>query len=320
MSNLLDPAILFFFFGVLAALLKSNLEIPGSVAKFLSLYLLLAIGFKGGVAFAATGLTLPALLAIGLAVFLAVVIPSYSYPILRQKIGQFDAAAIAATYGSVSAVTFIVGSVHANRMGIDFGGYLAVALVLMETPAVFMAIVLAQRARRGPARDAKDSHLMSAVLREAFIDGAHLMLIGSLVVGALTGYSGMRVLEPAIGPLFKGVLLFFMLDMGLTVGKRLRDIQGVGLFLISFALFAPMVNAALALSLARLLNLPMGDAFMLAVLAASASYIVVPAVVRHAIPEANPSYYFSMALAVTFPFNIGMGIPLYFTIAQLWWK
>jgi len=328
MASLLDPAILFFFFGVAAALVRSNLEIPGALAKFFSLYLLLAIGFKGGVALSETGFTREAATAVALGIAFAFAVPVWSYAILKRRLAAFDAAAVAAAYGSVSAVTFITAGAFAARQGVNGGGHMALALALMETPAILMAIALASHARRaaapaavatGAAPDGRAAAGISAVLVEAFTDGAHLMLLGSIAIGALTGTAGMAAIDPLITGLFKGILLFFLLDMGLVVGRRLREARSLPPFLIGFALAMPVLHAALALLAARLLGVAPGDAFLLAVLVASASYIVVPAVVRHAIPEANPAYYFGMALAVTFPFNIAIGLPLYFGAMNWLW-
>ena len=321
MGSLVDPAILFFFFGVVAALLRSNLEIPAPVAKFLSLYLLLAIGFKGGATLAESGFTRQAGIAIALGVAFAALVPAWSYAILRRRVGRFDASAIAAAYGSVSAVTFIAAVAFAERQGVQAGGHMALVLALMETPAVLMAIVLANRARAlaGTTASARPAASLRHVLGEAFTDGAHLMLLGSIVIGLATGAAGRASLEPLIGSLFKGLLLFFLLDMGLVVGRRLREARALPPFLIAFALAAPPVHAGLAVGAAWLVGLPPGDAFLLAVLVASASYIVVPAVVRYAIPEANPAYYFGMALAITFPLNIAAGLPLYFGWVRALW-
>jgi hypothetical protein len=313
MASLLDPAILFFFFGVLAALVRSNLEVPGPIAKFLSLYLLLAIGFKGGVTLAETGFTRAAAASIALGLAFAAAVPAWSYAILVRRVGRFDAAAIAAAYGSVSAVTYITAVAFANRQGLEPGGHMAIVLALMETPAVVMAIVLANRARavEPTASGAGGGASLGHVLGEAFTDGAHMMLLASIAIGAATGAAGRAALEPLIGGLFKGILLFFLLDMGLVVGRRLREARALPPFLIGFALAMPPIHAALALGAGWAAGLPAGDAYLLAVLVASASYIVVPAVVRYAIPEANPAYYFGMALAITFPLNIAAGLPLY---------
>jgi hypothetical protein len=313
MASLLDPAILFFFFGVLAALVRSNLEVPGPIAKFLSLYLLLVIGFKGGVTLAETGFTRAAAASIALGLAFAAAVPAWSYAILARRVGRFDAAAIAAAYGSVSAVTYITAVAFANRQGLEPGGHMTIVLALMETPAVVMAIVLANRARalEPAAGGGRGGASLGHVLGEAFTDGAHLMLLASIVIGAATGAAGRAPLEPLIGGLFKGILLFFLLDMGLVVGRRLREARALPPFPIGFALAMPPIHAALALGAGWVAGLAAGDAYLLAVLVASASYIVVPAVVRYAIPEANPAYYFGMALAITFPLNVAAGLPLY---------
>jgi uncharacterized protein len=331
--NLIDPAILFFFFGLFAAAVRSNLDIPAPIAKFFSLYLLVAIGFKGGVALATTGLTFTAVAAIGVALLMAVLVPAYSFMILRNRINPFDAAATAATYGSISAVTFITAQQFLTRNGVDFGGHMTVAMVLMESPAIIMAVLLASLVRKrqelgisqsvGAAVVANKGLAqpvsLKAVLHEAFTDGAHLLLIGSLVIGYVTGTAGKEVMAPFIGDIFKGILAFFLMEMGLLVARQLRESRDLGPFLMGFALVMPMVNAAVAITLAWLLNLPVGDTLLLACLAASGSYIVVPAICRYAIPEAKPGVYFSMSLAFTFPFNIVIGIPLYYSIINTLW-
>ncbi len=325
---LVDPAILFFFFGLFAGLVRSNLAIPEPIARFLSLYLLVAVGYKGGVGMATAGFSAEMALALAAAMILAFVIPAYAFLILRRRLGSFDAAAVAATYGSVSAVTFITAVAFVERQGVPFGGYMAVALVLMESPAIIMAVLLANivRARAAAtavagAGDAPAPAALSLrqVLHEAFTDGAHLLLLGALAIGYATGAPGKAALDPFLTSIQKGMLLFFLLEMGLQVARRARDLRLEGPFLLVFAVGLPLVNAAFATVLAMLFGLGLGDAFLLAVLAASASYIVVPAVIRYAIPEANVSLYFGMSLAMTFPFNILIGIPLYFLVLKLLW-
>jgi hypothetical protein len=327
-QNLLDPAILFFVLGVAVASVRSNLEVPPAIAKFLSLYLLVAIGLKGGSQLAKGGLPMEGVLALIAAVSLAALVPAYSYLVLRRRVDPFDAAAIAATYGSVSAVTFIAAQQFLRNNGVEFGGYMTVAMVLMESPAVVMAVLLATYTRaRATARtgDSGGGALpplsIKNVLHEAFTDGAHLLLIGSLIVGFVSGERGSAIMQPFTADIFKGFLAFFLLEMGLLVGRQLVDSQAkLDRFLLGFALTAPALNAAIALAAAALLGLQRGDAVLLAVLAASASYIVVPAIVRYAIPEARPGVYFSMALGITFPFNILLGIPLYHAVSGLWWN
>lgn len=330
LANFIDPAILFFFFGVFAAGIRSNLEIPGSIAKFFSLYLLVAIGFKGGVALAGSGLDAAALAGIGAAMFMALLVPAYSFLILRRRAEPFDAAAIAATYGSISAVTFIAAQQFLTRNDVDFGGHMTVAMVLMESPAIIMAVLLASYVRSSTALKLSPSVgaaavtprpvSLKAVLHEAFTDGAHLLLIGSLLIGYLTGEAGKEMMAPFTADIFKGILAFFLLEMGLLVARQLREARGMPPFLIGFALVMPSVNAVIAIILASLLGMGAGDALLLAVLSASGSYIVVPAICRYAIPEASPGRYFTMSLGFTFPFNIIVGIPLYYFVIQALWS
>ncbi len=330
LANFIDPAILFFFFGVFAAAIRSNLEIPGSIAKFFSLYLLVAIGFKGGVALAGSGLDATALAGIGAAMFMALLVPAYSFLILRGRAQPFDAAAIAATYGSISAVTFIAAQQFLTRNDVDFGGHMTVAMVLMESPAIIMAVLLASYVRSSTALQLSPSVgaaavtprpvSLKAVLHEAFTDGAHLLLIGSLLIGYLTGEAGKEMMAPFTADIFKGILAFFLLEMGLLVARQLREARGMPPFLIGFALVMPSVNALIAIILASLLGMGAGDALLLAVLSASGSYIVVPAICRYAIPEASPGRYFTMSLGFTFPFNIIVGIPLYYFVIQALWS
>jgi len=272
--------------------------------------------------------------------------------VLRRRVNQFDAAAIAATYGSVSAVTFITASQFLVARGDEAGGYLTVALVVMESPAIIMAVLLATWARSQQAQQAPDTTSIATavaagpvmapaggpaghdgdegdqghgntkalsvkeVLHEAFTDGAHLLLIGSMVVGAISGTKGGEAMAPFVTDMFKGFLAFFLLEMGLLVARQLREVRDVGPFLVGFAIVTPLVGATLAMGLSVLFGISPADGMLLATLAASGSYIVVPAVVRYAIPEARPSRYFTMALAVTFPFNIIFGIPLYYEVAN----
>lgn len=359
LKNLTDPAILFFFLGVSIGLIRSNLEIPAPIAKFLSLYLLMALGFKGGQALADAGLSGDGAKVIGAAIVLALVIPVIWFLVLRKRIDAFDAAAIAATYGSVSAVTFVTASQFLVSRGDEAGGHMTVAMVLMESPAIIMAVLLATwvRARlktsntplaspvgvlTGDSLAATDSRTLvpeaphpagergpeegvntteppisiKEVFREAFTDGVNLLLIGSMVVGFISGPAGGEAMAPFINGLFKGLLSFFLLEMGLLVARRLREVRDVGPFLIAFGVIVPFVNATFAFAIGWALRLPVGDLTLLAVLAASGSYIVVPAVVRYAIPEAAPSRYLTLALGITFPINITIGIPLYYAVAS----
>jgi hypothetical protein len=310
MNILLDPAILFFVFGMLAGLVKSNLSIPEQISKFLSLYLLMALGIKGGVALSKSGFTPEILIVIGVGLFLALIIPAVSYLILRRFLNGYDSAAVAATYGSVSAVTFVTATQFLESSGIAFSGVMAAVMALMESPAIIMAVALAAWYR------ATSTLSVRAVLHESFTDGAHLLLLAALAIGFITGDAGMAVMKPFTGDLFKGMLAFFLLDMGLKVAERVPDLKDKSPALLGYAVAFPLLHSFLALGLCMLFGVTLGNTILLMTLAASASYIAVPAVVRHAIPEANPSIYFGLSLAITFPFNILVGIPLYTALAQ----
>lgn len=316
MTNFLDPAILFFIFGVFAGLVKSNLEIPQPIARFLSLYLLMALGLKGGFALQKSGFTSEIGLALGLAVFLAILVPVVGYAVLRSRLNSFDAAAIAATYGSVSAVTFITATQVLGQYGIEYGGHMAAAMALMESPAIILAILLANKARVASSQN-QHSTGIAKILHESFTDGAQLLLLGSMVVGLVSGDAGQKLMAPFSIDLFKGMLAFFLLDMGLMAAKNFAGLKGKPPITLFYAILAPLCHASIALTLCKLLALPLGDTVLLMVLAASASYIAVPAVLRHALPEVNPALYMGMSLGITFPFNIILGIPLYIYIAKL---
>jgi hypothetical protein len=320
MANFLDPAILFFLFGAFAGAVKSNLEIPQQISRFLSLYLLMALGLKGGFALHKSGFTTEIAFSLGLAIFLATIIPWIGYWILRRKLNTFDAAAIAATYGSVSAVTFITATQYLDQFDIVYGGHMAAAMALMESPAIILAIVLANKARTAHAAQNKSSHEptgLSKILHESFTDGAQLLLLGSMMVGLMSGDAGQKLMAPFSIDLFKGMLAFFLLDMGLMAARNISGIRGKPPITLLYAIAAPLSHALLALALCKLIGLPLGNTILLMVLASSASYIAVPAVLRHALPEVNPALYMGMSLGITFPFNIILGIPLYAMIAKI---
>lgn len=317
MHGLLDPTILFFIFGLIAGLSKSNLEIPPAISKFLSLYLLMALGLKGGFALAKSGMNESILISLACAVGLAVVIPLLSFWLLRRIVSAFDAAAVAATYGSVSAVTFITATQILEATQIGFGGHMAAAMALMESPAIILAVLFANKVRQEQKTRTQTNNVkLSSLLHESLTDGAQLLLLGSLLIGILSGEHGQAMMKPFSVDLFKGLLAFFLLDMGLTAARNLPGLKGQSVLVFVYALLAPMVHASLAFILAKFFGLALGDTVLLMVLAASASYIAVPAVVRYAIPEANPSLYIGMSLGITFPFNIVIGIPSYLKIAQ----
>lgn len=315
-SNILSPPVLFFFLGMLAVFLKSDLEIPQPLPKLFSLYLLLAIGFKGGNELAKSGVSQEVVLTLLAAIMMACIVPIYTFFILKIKLDLYNAAAIAATYGSISAVTFITAGSFLNELGIDFSGYMVAALALMESPAIIVGLLLVKLF----AIDKQDGDFSwSEVLREACLNSSVFLLVGSLIIGALTGEKGWKVEEPFTQQIFYGVLTFFLLDMGLVAAARIKDLGKTGPFLISFSILTPIVNAAIGILIAKLIGMPQGNALLFSVLCASASYIAVPAAMRLTLPEANPSLYVTAALAVTFPFNIIVGIPLYlYGIGLLW--
>jgi hypothetical protein len=288
------------------------------------LYLLMALGLKGGFALAKSGLTAEVIISLGAALGMAALVPMLGYLTLRRFLNGFDAAAIAATYGSVSAVTFITAVQYLDTQGIQFGGHMAAAMALMESPAIVLAVVLANHARQQasavPAMNptGPSNPPLGRILHEALTDGAQLLLLGAMLIGVLTGESGQAAMKPFSVDLFKGMLAFFLLDMGLLAARNMGKLKGQSAWLLVYALVGPLVHAGIALLLGGALGMSAGNTALLMVLAASASYIAVPAVIRHAIPEANPTLYFGMSLGLTFPFNILLGIPLYVYTAQLW--
>ena len=320
MQSFLDPAILFFVFGIAAGALKSNLEIPPQISRFLSLYLLMALGLKGGFALAKSGLTVEVAVSLACALLLAVAVPLAGYALLRRFLNGYDAAAVAATYGSVSAVTFITAVQYLDNHGVTFGGHMAATMALMESPAIVMAVLLAnlQRKRDKAAQGLTEQTgmPMKRLLHESMTDGTPLLLMGSMAVGMLAGDTGKTAMQPFTGELFKGMLAFFLLDMGLLAARNVGGLKGKSAWLLAYALLGPLVHASVALLLGSLFDMSSGNTILLMVLAGSASYIAVPAVVRQAIPEANASVYFGMSLGLTFPFNILIGIPLYAYMAQ----
>jgi len=318
LQNLLTPPVLFFFLGVFAVVLGSDLEIPAPLPKLFSLYLLLAIGFKGGLELQHSGLSEAVLLTIAAAVVMSILVPLYSFAVLRLKLDGFNAAAIAATYGSISAVTFITAESFLDTLGLDHDGFMVAALALMESPAIIVGLLLVKLATPASEQDGKEMH-WGAVLKEALLNGSVYLLVGSLLVGVITAANspqGVEKMLPFTEKLFYGALSFFLLDMGIVAAQRLRDLKQAGAFLIGFALVMPLVNAVVGALIARALALEPGNALLFVVLCASASYIAVPAAMRMTVPKANPSFYISTALGVTFPFNIAVGIPLYMAVVN----
>ena len=317
LALLTSPAILFFFLGAAAAFARSDLSIPEPIAKALSLYLMLCIGFKGGVEARAAGLNGDFLSAGAIGIALSALMPLVAFVILKRmpRLDRSTACALAATYGSVSVVTFAAGQQHLSAVGLASGGYMAAVLALMETPAILTALLLLNGAGRGEPGKRR------AVLREVFFGAATVMLLGSFLVGLVSGAAGMAKLELFVGPLFQGALCFFLLDIGLIAARRLMEGgRKLSPAVVAFALGFPLLSAGLALGLARLVGLGVGNAALLTILAGSASYIAVPAAMRLAAPKADAGVFVTASLAITFPFNLTVGIALY-TAAAVWlWR
>ncbi len=319
LQNMLNPPVLFFFLGMLAVFFKSELAIPQPLPKLFSLYLLIAIGLHGGYELSKSGLNLYIFEALMIAVVMATIVPIYSFFILKTKIDVYNSIAIAATYGSISAVTFITGITYLNTIGVEYGGYMVASMALMESPAIVIGLIFAALFVKSSDGEKKEKTDFKEIFREAFLNPSVFLLVGALIIGILTGEKGWTSMEPLFGTLFKGMLAFFLLDMGLVAARKIHELKKVGVFLIAFALVMPMVNALIATLIAFALDIHKGDAFLLALLSASASYIAVPAAMRLSVPEANPGLYLPLSLAVTFPFNISLGIPLYYFIVTSFW-
>jgi uncharacterized protein len=310
-DNLLDPVILFFVLGVLAGVLKSDLRLPEALYETLSIYLLVSIGLKGGVQLAQAdpaGILVPALAS----VFLGVIIPPIGYAILRGlgKFQRADAAAVAAHYGSVSVVTFAVVLTYLDRLQIPYEAFVTTLLVILEIPGIAVGILIA---RMGALRG---SLQVGKLMHELFLGKSIFLLLGGLIVGFVAGPLRMAQVAPLFFDLFRGALAFFLLEMGIVTARRLGDLRRVGPFLVGFGIFMPLLGAALGTAAGALAGLSTGGIAVLATLAASASYIAATAAMRVAVPEANPTYYLTASLGITFPFNIILGIPLYVWLAQ----
>ena len=315
-ANLLSAPILFFFLGVLAVAVRSDLDVPQPVPKLLSLYLLLSIGFKGGVELRENGDDNGALTALLAAMAMAIVVPLCAFAFLRRRLDVNNAAAVAAAYGSVSAVTFITASAFLQRIGVPFSGYMVACMALMESPAIIVGVALARMNWAGNGASRVE---WRALLREALFNGSVLVLIGSLAIGAITGSAGKQALQAFTNEIFTGMLCLFLLDMGLVSARRIKTLLALGAFPIAFALTAPALNAVIGLGVARLVGMSPGNALLFVVLCASASYIAVPAAIRLTLPEADPGLYVSMPLAITFPFNVALGIPIYMSVIARFW-
>lgn len=315
-QNLLSPAILFFGLGILAGFLKSDLEVPESISRYLSIYLMMAIGFKGGVAIANTpdfnGEVLGTIFA-GLAIGLAMPFLGYGLLRLTTKIDKATAAAVAAHYGSISMVTFVTATAFLKTNDVVYAGYIVAVLALMEAPAILSGLFIAHRGDPNTRHAVQEKKLG----REIFTNGAILLLSGAFLIGWITGQPGMDKVEAFLGTPFQGVLCLFLLDMGLLVARNAHHLRSFSLSLILFGVYMPLIGAAIGLASSYAIGLDVGTGTLFTVLCASASYIAVPAAMRLALPEAKAAIYLPMSLAITFPFNVGIGVPLYYAAAKM---
>lgn len=314
-QNILSPAILFFVLGILAGFIKSDLEVPESISRYLSIYLMMSIGVKGGVAIANTPAFTPAILAAVVAGFaMSLFMPFLAFFMLKSttRLDRPTAAAIAAHYGSISIVTFATASAFLKSHEIAYAGYLVAILALMEAPAIFSGLFIAHRAApETRAHKTEDKKL----LRDIFTNGAILLLFGAFVIGWITGQPGMDKMAGFLETPYQGILCLFLLDMGLLVTKNVSHLKAFTWPLAVFGIYMPLIGAGLGLLIAKMIGLDVGTGTLFAVLCGSASYIAVPAAMRLALPEAKASIYIPMSLAITFPFNVALGIPLYYAAA-----
>lgn len=313
LDNLTNPALLFFILGIIAVRLKSDLEIPANSSKFISLYLLFSIGFKGGQELAHSEVDLVIIWAVLFGILIASLIPIYSFFIIRKKVGVENAGAIAAAYGSVSAVTFVTAVTFLEIQEIEFSGYMVAIMALMEAPAIIIGMLLIRIYGSANVLEVK----LKKVISHAFTNGSVVMILGSLLIGFLANDHEAEGIKPFTTDIFKGFLSIFLLDMGISSGKKLKAFLDSGKSLVIFAIVIPLINGSLTALLSQLITDNIGDRFMFAILAASASYIAVPAAMKIAVPKANPGLFLPMALAVTFPVNITIGFPIYYIIAGL---
>jgi hypothetical protein len=311
-DNLTNPALLFFFLGIIAVQLKSDLEIPSNSSKFISLYLLLSIGFKGGQELSHSDFNLEIIYSLLFGILLALIVPFYTYFILRRKFTVANSGAVAASYGSVSAVTFVTAISFLEIESIPFGGHMVAVMALMEAPSIIIGVLLISIYDK----DNPEKINFGKVIRHALTNGSVLLILGSLVVGFLASDAQAEGIKPFTTDIFKGFLAVFLLDMGITSGKKLSSFLKNGWFALLFAIVIPIINGVAVAVISGSFSESTGNRLLLAILAASASYIAVPAAMRLAAPKANPSLYLPMALAITFPFNITLGLPLYLGIIQ----
>jgi hypothetical protein len=314
-SNLTNPTLLFFILGIIAAWVRSDLEIPKSSSKFISLYLLFAIGFKGGQELAHSDYSHEILYSVLFGILIASVIPLYTFFLLRSRMSVSNAGAVAASYGSVSAVTFVSAVSFLEAQQLEFDGYLVAVMALMESPAIIVGVILM---RLFDKDQAQPEQRIGTIIKHSFTNGSVLLILGSLLIGIIADSKQSEGIKPFTTDIFKGFLAIFLLEMGMVTAKRFGSFRKYGLFLSFFALLLPAVNGCMAAYLSGWITTDVGNRFILAVLAASASYIAVPAAMRLAAPKSDPGLYIPMALGITFPFNITIGMPLYLEVIRHW--
>ena len=312
-ENLTNPALLFFVLGVVAVYLKSDLEIPPNSSKFISLYLLFSIGFKGGQELSHETFTSEIGWSMLFGIGISALIPLYTFFILKRKLNVFDAGAIAAAYGSVSAVTFVTAVSYLESQQLALRGHMVAIMALMESPAIIVGLVLISVFNK---EETASQIKIFSVVKHSLTNGSVLLILGSLVIGFMANAKQAEGIKPFTNDLFKGFLAIFLLDMGITSGRKLKAFFSFGVFPFVFAAVIPLINGCVVALVSSIVTGDPTNRFMFAVLAASASYIAVPAALKIAVPQANPGLYLPMALAVTFPINITVGMPLYFLIVQ----
>lgn len=312
-SNLTNPTLLFFVLGIIATRLKSDLEIPASSSKFISLYLLFSIGFKGGQELSHNGFNSEIIYSLLFGLLLSSLIPLYTFFILKRKLSISDSGAVAASYGSVSAVTFVAAISFLEIQKIVSGGHMVAVMALMESPAIIIGVILMMKFNK--ERSVEKVNLKS-VIHHSFTNGSVLMILGSLIIGLIADAKQAEGIKPFTTDIFKGFLAIFLLEMGMVTAKRFSAFRQYGWFVTIFAILIPAINGCMVAYLSQFVTHNIGNRFIFSILAASASYIAVPAAMRLAAPKADPGLYIPMALGVTFPFNITIGMPLYFLIVN----
>jgi hypothetical protein len=312
--NLTNPTLLFFILGVFAKYVKSDLEVPAASKNFISLYLLFSIGFNGGSELAVSGITEQVIISLFFGMSLALIIPLYTFFILRVKLKSHDAGAIAASYGSVSAVTFVSAVAFLEMNHLKVGGEMVAVMASMEFPAIIMGVILINLFPDKTSALDKAPVQWKVALKHSLTNGSVLMIFGSLLIGFVSDSSQSVGIKHFTSDIFKGFLAIFLLDMGMVAASRFKAFKKQGSFLLVFALLVPLFNGVSVAYLTQFITGDVGNRLIFSILAASASYIAVPAAMRLVAPKADPGIYIPMALGVTFPLNITLGLPLYMQI------